>query len=114
LFCVVLTGDTVESERNAYIELYSFAFLPHIEACGHEKEYDQLYDDMVVFGYDENMTAPMIDAIHNHLNCLGLTCIDIGSHIYADEFYPECLDANRAIAGYTPVNTTKANMVSHH
>ena len=97
-------------EKEAFVELYAFAFLPHIERCGHSDLKDSLYDDLVVGSFAPVLIPSAIDAIHSQLNCLGLQCKDIGRHLLADESYPECFD-HYDLVGYTPVNETRTNMV---
>eukprot|EP00804_Cyclotella_cryptica_P018112 CCRYP_005898-RB/>CCRYP_005898-RB protein AED:0.02 eAED:0.02 QI:1433/1/1/1/0.93/0.88/17/82/2547 len=96
-------------DKATFVELYYFAFLPHIARCGHDGLKDSLYNDLVVGNFNPFFAPDVIDSIHSQLNCLGLQCEDIGRHILADESYPECLD-NVDLLGYTPANGTRTNM----
>lgn len=89
----------------------AFATLPHIKTCGHEATYDELYNNLVGSGYTDDMMEHTVTVLQSHLNCLGLTCADLGRHTKATDKYPPCND-NLDIAGYVPVNATKTNMVS--
>ena len=75
--------------------------------------YGVLYDDLVVDGYTAKMNTDIMNALHNHLNCLGLKCDDIGRYSAADASNFDCVD-DLDIASYSPVNATKTNMVSSH
>lgn len=98
------------NKKEAWVELYSFAFLPHFARCGHEDLKDSLYSDLVVGTYHESQTPDIIDALHKQLNCLGLKCEDIGRHVLADDTYPLC-DDDFNLLSYKLVNATKTNMV---
>ena len=98
------------TKKVAYVELYAFAVLPHISRCGHEDTKNSLYEDLVIGDFKANQIPHIIDVLHEQLNCLGLKCEDIGSHILADETIPPCKDDFDMI-GYTPVNATKTIMV---
>ena len=88
----------------------AFATLPHIKTCGHEMSYDTLYEHLVSNGFDDVVLGDTIATLQSHYNCLGLQCSDVGRHVKDSSMHPECSD-NLAIAGYTPVNATKTNMV---
>jgi hypothetical protein len=93
------------------VELMSFAVLPRIMACGHELLYDDLYDKLATRKFEKSSIPFATSAIHSHLNCLGLTCDDIGTIAYGTSLYPGCSD-NFDIVGYVPVNPKSTNMVS--
>ena len=98
------------TKKEAFVELYAFAILPHISRCGHEDLKDSLYEDLVVGEFNQEMIPSIIGALHDQLNCLGLKCEDIGRHINADETYPVCQD-NFDMLGYFPNNATKTLLV---
>ena len=100
-------------KKEAFVELYAFAILPHISRCGHEDLKDSLYEDLVVGDFNPEMIPKVVNVLHDQLNCLGLKCEDIGRHVNAAESYPECQD-NFDMLGYSPHNATKTNMVRHH
>ena len=110
LFCLIPTEDNPKKE--AWVELYSFAVLPHIARCGHEDMKESLYNDLVFGTYHPTQTPAIIDVLHNQLNCLGLKCDDIGRHVLADGTYPTC-DDNFSLMSYNPANATKTNMVRY-
>ncbi len=89
----------------------AFATLPHIKTCGHEMSYDTLYEHLVSDGFDDVVLGDTIATLQSHYNCLGLQCSDVGRHVKDSSMHPECSD-NLDIAGYTPVNATKTNMVA--
>jgi len=92
------------------VELMSFAVLPRIMGCGHEMVYDDLYDKLATRNFDKSSLPFVTTAIHSHLNCLGLTCDDIGTASGIAP-YPGCSD-NYDIVGYVPVNQISTNAVS--
>lgn len=102
-----------ENIEEDMVELASFAVLPLIMTCGHEMVYDDLYNKLSTRNFDKSDIPSVTDAIHSHLNCLGLSCDDIGKHTsgYGISWYPECSD-NLDIVGYVPINPTPTNMVS--
>jgi hypothetical protein len=91
------------------VELASFAVLPHIMNCGHEMLYDDLYDKLAANNFDKSDIPSVTSAIHSHLNCLGLSCNDVGK--YTNTLYPDCSD-NLDIVGYVPNDPKSTNMVS--
>ena len=95
------------------VELASFAVLPRIMTCGHEMLYDDLYSKVGSRNFDKSDIPSVTSAIHSHLNCLGLTCDDIGKHTAGNDisWYPDCSD-NLDIAGYVPTKPKSTNMVS--
>ena len=100
------------STQEDMVELMSFAFLPRIMGCGHEMMYDDLYDKLATRNFDKSSIPFATTAIHSHLNCLGLSCDDIGTmSLSLTAPYPVCSD-NLEIAGYVPVNPKSTNMVS--
>lgn len=101
-----------ENMEEDMVELASFAVLPLIMTCGHEMVYDDLYNKLSTRNFDKSDIPSVTDAIHSHLNCLGLSCDDIGKHTsgYGITWYPECSD-NLDIVGYIPINPTPTNMV---
>ena len=101
-----------ENIEEDMVELASFAVLPLIMTCGHEMVYDDLYNKLSTRNFDKSDIPSVTDAIHSHLNCLGLSCDDIGKHTsgYGITWYPECSD-NLDIVGYIPINPTPTNMV---
>ena len=92
------------------VKLMAFAVLPQIKSCGHDAVYEKLYDDLVGGGFEEDMIADTLSILQSHYNCLGLTCDEVGRHTEATSMHPTCSE-NHDIAGYTPVNATKTNMV---
>lgn len=92
------------------VELMSFAVLPRIMGCGHEMVYDDLYEKLATRNFDKDSIPFVTDAIHSHLNCLGLSCDDIGTASGIVQ-YPGCSD-NLDIVGYVPVNPKSTNLVS--
>lgn len=107
----VLSPDYPDSSsaQEDMVELMSFAVLPRIMGCGHEMMYDDLYDKLATRNFDKNSIPFATNAIHSHLNCLGLSCDDIGT-VSGIALYPACSD-NFDIAGYVPVNPKSTNMV---
>ena len=101
--------DTVE-EKQQVVELMAFATLPRIKICGHDKIYDALQGDLIADRYSEEMFVDIMTKLQSHYNCLKLSCEDIGRHTQ-DSTSPECVD-NFDLAGYSPMNGTKTNMVS--
>jgi hypothetical protein len=101
------------STQEDMVELVSFAVLPRIMACGHEMLYDDLYDKLATRKFEKSFIPSATSAIHSHLNCLGLSCMDIGKHTtaYGISSYPDCSDTFD-IVGYVPVNPKSTNMVS--
>ena len=89
----------------------AFSVLPHIKTCGHEAEYENLYNDLIGDGFEEDIIGDTLSELQSHYNCLGLSCGDVGRHNKESSMHPQCSD-NLDIVGYTPVNATKTNMVS--
>lgn len=107
-----VTGNN--DKKAAWVELYGFAFMPHIARCGHDDLKQSLYDDIIEGSFDASQAPDIIDALHRQLNCLGLKCEDIGRHINADDSYPECDDGFVMKGYYAPLNATETNMVRHN
>ena len=105
------TEDKPIEEKKAFVELHTFAFLPHIASCGHDDLKKSLYEDLVIGSFDPSLTPQIISALHDQLDCLGLKCDDIGQHNLADASYPSCND-EFDMMGYAPINATKTIMVS--
>lgn len=66
---------------------------------------------LVIKKFDEADTDDVLNAIQNFYNCLGFTCDDIGNY----GLRPGCTDSDLSLdnmMGYSPVNSTKTNMVS--
>ena len=114
ILTMVFWTNTEENNMKqvAYVELFAFAVLPHISRCGHEGLKDSLYEELVIGDFKTYQIPKIIDALYQQLNCLGLKCEDIGSHILADETIPPCKDDFDMI-GYTPVNATKTILVGN-
>ena len=100
--------DTDEEEQQA-VELMAFATLPRIKTCGHEAAYETLQADLIINKYNTDMLANITATLQSRYNCLGLTCDDVGRHTQ-DNMSPECA-VNLNIAGYSPVDAQKTNMV---
>lgn len=96
-------------EKREYVELFAFAFLPHIKTCGREKEYENLHT-MLVGVFEESTAQDVLSSVQSHYNCLGLKCDDVGRHVNSD-INMACLDSSLDLLGYSPVNATKTNMV---
>jgi len=106
-----MLGESPIREKQEMVELMSFAVLPHIKACGHEAASEKLYNDLVGGGFEERMSSDTLSVLQSHYNCLGLSCGEIGRHTAASSAHPLCTD-NHDIAGYTPINATKTNMLA--
>ncbi len=100
--------DTVE-EKQQVVELMAFATLPRIKTCGHEAAYEMLQADLIRDRFNSDMFMNITTTLQSHYNCLGLSCDDVGRHIQ-DSLSLECTE-NLDLAGYSPVNASKANMV---
>ena len=107
----MLKDSTTIKEKIEEAELMAFAVLPHIATCGHQAVYRQLYDILITDGFDEAKLGDVITQLQSNYNCLGLTCKDIGRSINDSSEHPECLE-NLDIAGYSPINVTKTNMLA--
>lgn len=111
-FCPLFSTDYPDSSKTQedMVELMSFVVLPRIMGCGHEMVYDDLYEKLATRNFDKGSIPFVTDAIHSHLNCLGLSCDDIGTASGIVQ-YPACSD-NFDIVGYAPVNPKSTNVVS--
>ena len=109
--CLQYSEDTDVKEREEMVELLSFATLPHIKTCGHDASFDAMYKKLITDGFEEHMIRDAISVLQNHYNCLGLTCKDIGRHIKLSTSEVPC-SMNLDIIGYTPLNSTKTNMIA--
>jgi len=98
------------STQEDMVELMSFAVLPRIMGCGHEELYYDLYEKLATRSFDKSSIPFATTAIHSHLNCLGLSCDDIGT-VSGPVLYPVCSD-NFDIAGYVPVNPIATNTIA--
>ena len=110
--CHLFSSDypNSSSTQEDMVELMSFAVLPRIMGCGHEELYYDLYEKLATRSFDKSSIPFATTAIHSHLNCLGLSCDDIGT-VSGPVLYPVCSD-NFDIAGYVPVNPIATNTVS--
>lgn len=110
-FAPMCSKDDPDSSKTQedMVELMSFAVLPRIMGCGHEMVYDDLYEKLATRNFDKDSIPFATSAIHSHLNCLGLSCDDIGTASGILQ-YPGCSD-NFDIVGYSPVNPKSTNLV---
>ena len=111
-----MISDIPGVKKAEMAELMAFAVLPHISTCGHQAVFRQLYDALITDGFDDNSLGnnklgDTISQLQSHYNCLGLTCDDVGRHTMDTSMHPECSE-NLDIAGYTPTNATKTNMLA--
>ena len=93
-----------ENNGSEFVELYALSLAPRVAACDPDNYLTIL--DLMVLGSLENEDdkADAIDAVQASLNCLGLTCEDIGS--YESGEVPACTTEDflpgDAFADYVP------------
>jgi len=108
----MLSDTTTIKTKQEVVELMAFAVTPHISTCGHSAVFRQAYDSLVTDGFSvDTKVGDIISQLQSHYNCLGLKCDDVGRHSKDSTMHPECSE-NLDIAGYTPVDGVKTNMLA--
>lgn len=85
-----------------FIELYTLSFLPRVEACD-PAVYKKLLQLLVRNSLQEADKDEAIGLLQSVYDCLGVTCVDIGS--YESGEVPTCSDDEvnqEGLAGYSP------------